>query len=485
MRAATYLMKSRNGVFYFRLALPKRLQCARRREVRISLRTRDKKVAAYLARKHWIAMHDKLATYADYFKWEEEDDARCESYQRGKALLAHFRNVNLLNPYARQAVQDSLSSPYEFKDLMFAWETDREYAETPILTEPRSVPLPSKPAEKQAGGTTLLEATERFLGQKKIAPASRKSYEQKLKLFREIVEDELGKDCLVTNLNAEAVRRYVDALPKSNGAGLKIKTIKVHSDLARAFLVWCHKQQYGPDLSTIVERPKGKSDSDKREPFSNGELQTLFNCEYYVNGTFKRSSDYWVPLLALFTGARQAELCQLKAADIYQDLETQLWVIDFNDNDDKQLKTEASRKIVPLHRRLKKSGFLNYVQERRSCGVLDLFDEVRDTQTREFSAFSKRFNRLRKDLGILRGERKRKDFHSFRHGVSRFLSGNGCQDYIINAITGHNQSGQSLAISLYSNGPYLNVLNEWVQKLDYAVDFDKICPNGFKIRLNP
>src|SRR6476620_9571981 len=99
MRAATYLMKSRNGVFYFRLALPKRVQCARRREVRISLRTHDKKVAAYLARKYWIAVHDKLAKYADYFAWEEEDNARSESYGRGKALLAQFPGLNPRNPY--------------------------------------------------------------------------------------------------------------------------------------------------------------------------------------------------------------------------------------------------------------------------------------------------------------------------------------------------------------------------------------------------
>jgi integrase len=393
--------------------------------------------------------------------------------------------VNLRNPYAREAVENSLSSPYKFKDLMFAWEKDRQYAETPILTEPRSVPTPSKLAEKHSDDTTLPQAIDRFLGQKKIAPASRKSYEQKLALFRRFAEDELGKGCLVANLNAKVIRAYVDRLPKSNGTDLKIKTIKAHSDLIRSFLVYLNKQQYCPDLWTIVERPKGKSDSDTREPFDAAELETLFNCDNYTKGTFKRPSDYSVPLIAAFTGARQAECCQLEVADIYQDAETKLWVINFNDNDDKQLKSEASRKIVPLHKKLKDLGILDYVEERRSRGVSDLFDEVRNPQTREYSAYSKRFNRMRKTLGILRGERTRKDFHSFRHNVSDFLAGKGCEQYIINAITGHSQDGESLAISAYSNGPELEVLNKWVQKIDYDVDFDKICPNGFKRSLSP
>jgi hypothetical protein len=111
-----------------------------------------------------------------------------------------------------------------------------------------------------------------------------------------------------------------------------------------------------------------------------------------------------VPLLGLFTGAREAELCQLYVDDVYGDEATSLWVIDINQREDKTLKSgEQNARRSPLHPQLVRLCFLEFVDQLRAH---------------------------------------------------------------INAIAGHSQADQSLAVKLYAKGGVgLKRTAEWIARV--------------------
>lgn len=84
---------------------------------------------------------------------------------------------------------------------------------------------------------------------------------------------------------------------------------------------------------------------------------------------------YWVPALALFTGARAGEICQLRAGDVVD--VGGVWCLNLTvfDRegrriDDKRLKTDASERFVPLHPSLVATGFTDFAAARKPEGRL-------------------------------------------------------------------------------------------------------------------
>jgi integrase len=65
-------------------------------------------------------------------------------------------------------------------------------------------------------------------------------------------------------------------------------------------------------------------------------LNLFLNSETLVNNTHKNSSQYWIPLLGFFTGARLNELCQLHLCDI-KEIDN-VWILDINEEDSKKIK---------------------------------------------------------------------------------------------------------------------------------------------------
>ncbi|MDB5659104.1 MAG: hypothetical protein JWS10_1719 [Cypionkella sp.] len=84
--------------------------------------------------------------------------------------------------------------------------------------------------------------------------------------------------------------------------------------------------------------------------------------------------DYWLPILAAFTGARREELGQLLVKDVYT--EGNFQVISITDNDPAQkIKNKHSLRLTPLPSAVVAAGFLEYVERRRKAGGHFLFLE--------------------------------------------------------------------------------------------------------------
>jgi integrase len=68
----------------------------------------------------------------------------------------------------------------------------------------------------------------------------------------------------------------------------------------------------------------------------------------------------WVPLIALFSGMRSEEICQLRVDDVKR--AAGVWHFDVTEGDGQRIKTEAGTRKVPVHSALVAAGLLEYVK---------------------------------------------------------------------------------------------------------------------------
>ena len=218
---------------------------------------------------------------------------------------------------------------------------------------------------------------------------------------------------------------------------------------------------------------------EERDPFTLNELNAIFTapiftgCElenhWKVPGkTILRSSaKFWVPLLALYTGARLNELCKLRVRDIKSDDDISYIDINTNKHDDQSIdpgvKTSASSRQLPVHPDLKRFGFLEFVAARKGTGCEQLFSELKpDAYGKLSDGFGKHFARFLKSLAI---KRDKIDFHSFRHTWTDACRNSKMSIEVIFALKGEALQG---TLARYGHGQTdIEILEEGMQKLRF------------------
>ncbi len=126
-----------------------------------------------------------------------------------------------------------------------------------------------------------------------------------------------------------------------------------------------------------------------------------------IHGGDRGSVYFWLPLLALYTGARRNELCQLEASDIVQ--HQGVWCLRITTDSEadgteklnlKSLKTDGAERLVPLHPHLvTKCGFLDFVKRNRQNPNGRLFAELTYTTVNKWGGkFDKTFHRRLSDV---------------------------------------------------------------------------------------
>ena len=175
----------------------------------------------------------------------------------------------------------------------------------------------------------------------------------------------------------------------------------------------------------VIDRVRRR---DKRLPFSAEQLRLIFDAPIYrgcvddwagystPGHAHPRRGRFWVPLIALFSGMRMNEICQLHAADIHRLDGVDCFFVTEGPSDSdngKRLKTAASERFIPVHPTLVDLGFMTFVEERRAAGAVRLFSELQKSSTGYYSdPFSKWFRRFLQRAGA---DRPKTCFHSFRH----------------------------------------------------------------------
>jgi integrase len=185
-----------------------------------------------------------------------------------------------------------------------------------------------------------------------------------------------------------------------------------------------------------------EDDSSSRVIFNAAELSKLFD-------RLEDKEEWWLTRLALYTGARLGEICQLEHEDIRK--EADHWEINIRDDPaaDRRVKTRNSLRRVPIHNQLIADGFLDWIKSKKGR-LFGLSSSVA----------SKRLNRRIKSIGI---GGKGKVLHSLRHTfktAAREVMGEEFND----KITGH--AAQSVG---QTYGQYRK-LKEQIDKVAFGIE---------------
>lgn len=256
------------------------------------------------------------------------------------------------------------------------------------------------------------------------------------------------------------------------GAG----TVREDLKIIRSVLNWVSKNKDIPLLAPMNALDGEIRDIDyesERRAFEPEELKTLFEednpaSENYIKG-FSNPINYWLPLIALYTGARLAELCQLHLSDIKlvkaSTTSNNHWCIDVNDDGDKKLKSKNSKRQIPIHKNLINAGLLNYVDKLRVSGETKLFPNAARNSD-QFGKQSQWFGLYSDGAGITD---KNTTFHSFRHSFCSHLAESHTPEDLVIALTGHQYN--SLAKSTYDRSRKRDIgkLAEVIDSIDYGL----------------
>jgi hypothetical protein len=192
-----------------------------------------------------------------------------------------------------------------------------------------------------------------------------------------------------------------------------------------------------------LKAPKGKRSGGSKVnsylPFTDDELRLLFHSEFYKENSFKKASQFWLPMLGLYTGARLEELAGLHLVSFSTvDGFPSMRLSDHDTTDEG--KNEFAPREVPIHPELIKAGLLDYVESLRAEGHERLFPEI-GAAARD--GFAKRattdFTKYRRSVGVGKdeGERSRKVFHSFRSTLAGKLFPLTADDDLRRRLLGH------------------------------------------------
>jgi len=274
----------------------------------------------------------------------------------------------------------------------------------------------------------------------------------------------------------KTIGEAIDIAAALNLRKISPATVKSHLNKLGAIV------RFGRDEGWIVGNPMANVEvrdpvhaSEKRDPFSIANLEAIFSTEPW-NGPppsprASFPSRYWVPLIALFSGARLTDICGQRIEEIVEEEGVRLFNFVHRPGD-RHIKGGRSRK-VPVHPKLIEFGFWDYVEEARQAGQEFLFNDAkRDRLGKWGDNTSKWFARKVKKLGLIG---RRLSMHSFRHSFEDALRRADLHDTPIgNAITGRSSTGVSKNYG--SKYPVRKLLNA-IEKISFP-GFDFVKSRG-------
>jgi len=266
-------------------------------------------------------------------------------------------------------------------------------------------------------------------------------------------------------------------------------TINKQLGAVQSVCIWADENGLLPDDAQWTD-PFSKlrlpEDRSERTSFEISELQLLFDAPVFTEHKFPlgahEAAGFWLPILALFSGARQAELGSLTVANVQTDAETGAALLYFVTERarGKRLKTDASERVVPVHPEVIRLGFLSYVAARRQDDGADawLFPSVAPDRGRAgVPAWSQWFGRYLRAAGVTD---KAKVFHSFRHTVKDALRRGRTDHEVREALIGHAQAstvswgyGASAMLARFT----APVLADAINRISYpGLDLSRVKP---------
>ncbi len=294
-------------------------------------------------------------------------------------------------------------------------------------------------------------------------------------LEKEYVETVTYDDCFnISNWIHQLPRRWqahckkkdLSKVVKEGNDYVKISktTVKKYLQTFKEFLTFCRKRHcIKENFSDDFDIPT-RHEKIKVEEFTTDELKAIFNPTTYPNRKhIYHSARFWIPLIALYTGMRLNEICQLYCDDVKYD-PSRIWYFELTDTrPDQHLKNKQSRRIIPIHPKLVEFGLIDYLRDVRKNKKDRLFFKLEYSKKNHYAhSLSAWFGRYLKEIGF---KTRSKVFHSFRHTVKTYLRDCKVPLEYQNELCGW--TGTDVGQKVYAGKVPLKTLYEEICKLDY------------------
>ena len=298
------------------------------------------------------------------------------------------------------------------------------------------------------------------------------------------------KDASIADLIARAER--------SGGKRLSDKTVKRHKSAIAQFLQFAvdHGHLTVSAHTDLLGKHRFRTEEgarDQRDVWTPEELKALFGspiwtgCHPYfraeAGNEIIRDAKFWLPLLALFQGARLEEFADLYRRDVICD--NGIWAVNITPSvadlagaaaegektagkHKRRLKTANAKRTVALHPEIIKIGFIAYVEATAPNPADPLFPDIepqgKDGKrgpriTRWFGEYRKKLNLFRPGVAM----------HAFRHGANtrlRDMITDWQQERHLNYMFGH-ATGAGQGAERYDKGPGLTAAAATLALLRY------------------
>lgn len=184
---------------------------------------------------------------------------------------------------------------------------------------------------------------------------------------------------------------------------LSIKTVNDSIEAISSMFGWAIREQLlTGNPSTGLKLRDEEPDIEKKDAFDLADIKQIFFSGDYNPSAFSKPAYFWCPLIALYSGMRLEEICQLQCKDVYDD--EGVWVFDINPATDteeasKKLKTKNAIRKVPVHPYLISKGLLKHLEKVRSVKIFLLSSNARGLKARKVSIlFAIRLHSFSKSL---------------------------------------------------------------------------------------
>ncbi|MGF6697853.1 integrase [Paraburkholderia sp. MM5496-R1] len=329
---------------------------------------------------------------------------------------------------ARQVRQERRQ---EFLRDVMTQIVSRVVASTARIDAPARFATPLTAPTTGAPGATLVEALAAWKRRRDPTRASINMMERVIEIARRS-----GMPLALTAITRQHVTAFLDSLDTLSRA-----TQRSYLSLLKALFSACVSDDLlASNPASVVKLDAAKQRSVKaRIPFSTADLNVIVSS---LRNDDAKPSNYWLPLVSMFTGMRMMEIGQLRANDIkiehYTDSAGKRHSVPFiyatDEGDEQSLKSQSSKRRIPVHPELERLGFVKYA--RSVSGEARLFPELKmDKYGRITSRYSQTFGKRLREVCKITDARK--TFHSFRHGFKNALREGGVTEDVSDALTGH------------------------------------------------
>lgn len=435
----------RSGRYSVRRVIPQDLQALyRRREIVRALGTADPREARDLHTQVWLelsqefkAMRGKLQSgELVAIKTDASAHLTIEEAERRQAEHEAYQEVAF---YA--SVCEEPDDDHDLIKFRVAEAVERRLG---VIAEEQAQArqIAREERSRTLSGNTLLEVCQKWAVERTPSPKMIEVTEKTVRDFHHVV----GL-LPVTDIRKSHVITFKDSLIEkqehpatANGRLVRLRIL---------FRYACANAIIDTNPTDGIKVASKRLAKDARTTYDANALASVFRSPVFASDLRPKAgageAAYWLPLLALYTGARLNELGQLRPCDVLEEAyfgddgqELKAWVIRIVHDEAAglRLKTASSQRRVPIHKQLVRLGFLRYVSTAKKLNRMSLFPLLKadrfDTITANWSKWYGRY--LRATCGV---SDKRIVFHSFRHTFKDNARHSQIAPDVQNEITGH------------------------------------------------